>query len=168
MTAEEDAENFRQAKEEFALNLRVAKDLGADRMVFHLWNGIISDKRIEKNVERFGSLRKMAAEAGIDLMVENVVCNNYDPMYDMEVVHKSYPDVSYVYDTKMAEFHGQTMQIFEPQWEWMLTEGHVRHLHINDYDGGIKDWSNLRVLPIGKGHVDFNSFFSISCSSVIL
>ena len=159
-TPEEDEENFRQAIEEFGLNLRIAKELGADRMVFHLWNGIVSDCRIENNVRRFGTLKKMAEDEGILLMVENVVCNTHDPMYDMEVVHKSYPDVSYVFDTKMSEFHGQTMQLFDPEWKWMLTEGHIKHLHINDYDGGIKDWGNLKVLPVGKGHVDFEGFFS--------
>ncbi|MCR5323091.1 MAG: sugar phosphate isomerase/epimerase [Lachnospiraceae bacterium] len=160
MTPKEDKENFERAIEEFKVNLRIANEFGADRMVFHLWNGLISDRHIERNIERFGKLKDMAEAAGILLMVENVICNTYDPLHDMETVHNSYPDVSYVYDTKMAEFHGQTMQIFDPQWEWMLSEGHVRHLHINDYGGGIKDWGNMRVLPIGLGHVDFDTFFA--------
>lgn len=159
-TPEEDEEKYRQAIEEFGLNLRIAKELGADRMVFHLWNGLVSDCQIERNAGRFPTLKKMAEEAGILLMVENVVCNRHDPMYDMEVVHKVCPDVSYVFDTKMSEFHGQTMRLFDPEWDWMLTGGHIKHLHINDYDGGLKDWGNLKVLPIGKGHVNFDGFFS--------
>ncbi|MBO4416028.1 MAG: sugar phosphate isomerase/epimerase [Lachnospiraceae bacterium] len=160
MTPEEDKENCERAIEEFRANLRIANEFGADQMVFHLWNGLISDRHIERNIERFGKLKRLAEAAGVLLMVENVVCNTYDPLHDMEIVHKSYPDICYVFDTKMAEFHGQTMQIFEPEWEWMLSEGHVKHLHINDYSGGIKDWGNMRVLPIGQGHVDFDGFFS--------
>ena len=159
MTPEEDKENFKKAIADFKVNLRVAREFGADRMVFHLWNGLISDKNIERNVERFAALKELAEEAGILLMVENVICNTYDPMYNMRLVYKDYPDVGYVYDTKMAEFHGQRRRICEPEWEWMLTEGHVKHLHVNDYGGGIKDWGNLAVLPIGRGHVDFESFF---------
>ncbi len=92
-------------------------------------------------------------------MVENVVCNRRDPLYDIDLLHKSYPEASLVFDTKMAEFHKQTMEIFQPEWEWMLKDGNVKHLHINDYNGGYMDWTNLNVLPVGKGHVDFDTFF---------
>jgi sugar phosphate isomerase/epimerase len=163
MSPEEDEESVKAAIKEFEINLKIAKGLGADKMVFHLWNGIVSDKNIERNAERFGIFKEMAEEAGILLMVENVICNEHDPMYDMDVVYKLFPDVSFVYDTKMAEFHGQTMKVFEPEWDWMFKEEHIKHLHLNDYGGGIKDWSNLKVLPIGKGHVDFGSFFVQLC-----
>ena len=159
MTKEEDKECFEKGLELFRKNVIVASSIGARKMVLHLWNGLPSDRRIEKNIERFAILREEAIKEGVDLMVENVVCNVHDPMYDIDLLHKSYPDVSLVYDTKMAEFHGQTMQIFESEWKWMLEEENVKHLHINDYNGGIKDWGNLNVLPIGKGHVDFEMFF---------
>ena len=163
MSPEEDEESVKAAIKEFEINLKIAKGLGADRMVFHLWNGIVSDKNIERNAERFRIFKEMAEQAGVLLMVENVICNEHDPMYDMNVVYKLFPDVSFVYDTKMAEFHGQTMKVFEPEWDWMFKEGHIKHLHLNDYGGGIKDWSNLKVLPIGKGHVDFDGFFVQLC-----
>lgn len=159
MTEEEDRECYLKGKEKFLMNLKVANAAGSDKMVMHLWNGMPSDKNIERNIERFGELNDMAKKAGIELMVENVVCNTHDPLYDMGLLYKTYPNVSFVYDTKMAEFHRQTMKVFEPEWEWMFKDGHVKHLHINDYDGGYMDWGNLRVLPIGKGHVDFHTFF---------
>ncbi len=159
MTPEEDRESVKAALEEFRLNLRIARELGADRMVFHLWNGIISDRNLSNNIRHFGTLLRMAEKEGIRLMAENVICNTADPMSDLARVRDAYPDTAFVYDTKMAEFHGQTMQLFTPEWDWMLKEGHIKHLHINDYDGGIKDWGNLKVLPIGKGHVDFDAVF---------
>jgi len=160
MTPEEDLESVAAAREEFALNLRIAREFGANRMVFHLWNGLVSDKNIERNVERFAPLMEMANEAGVQLMVENVICNTYDPLSNWALVREQYPDVKFVYDTKMAESHGQTLQVFDPEWEWIFAEGHVKHLHVNDYNGGIKDWGNFDVLPIGKGHVDFDTFFA--------
>ena len=160
MSPEEDKESVKKAIKEFKLNLRIAGELGADRMVFHLWNGMVSDKRIERNIERFGTLKDMAGEANIELLVENVICNTNDPLTNINLVKKAYPDTSYVYDTKMAEFHGQTMDLFNEKNDWMLKEGHIKHLHVNDYNGGVLDWGNFSVLPIGKGHVDFDSFFS--------
>lgn len=160
MTAQEDKYAFENGLELFKKNVLIASSIGAEKMVLHLWNGLASDRKIEKNIERFEILREIAKAGNVDLMVENVVCNVHDPLYDIDLLHKSYPDVSLVYDTKMAEFHGQTMNIFEPEWDWMLKNGNVKHLHINDYNGGIKDWDNLDVLPIGKGHVDFETFFS--------
>lgn len=156
---EEDEKAFEQAQKEFAMNLRVAREFGASKMVLHLWNGLVSDKNIEKNIERFEVLNDMAQKEHVLLMVENVICNTRDPLTNMGLVHERYPDISYVFDTKMAEFHGQTMNLFDDKWKWILEEGHIKHLHVNDYSGGIMDWANLNVLPIGKGHVDFASFF---------
>lgn len=160
MTEDEDRANFENGLELFKKNVLVASSIGAEKMVLHLWNGLASDRKIEKNIERYEILRDIAKSENVDLMVENVVCNVHDPLYDIDLLHKTYPDVSLVFDTKMAEFHGQTMDIFEPAWDWMLKDGNVKHLHINDYNGGIKDWNNLNVLPIGKGHVDFDTFFN--------
>ncbi len=159
LSPQEDKELFEKAVDEFRLNLRLASEFGAEKMVFHLWNGIISDRNIERNVERLGTFLEMAQKEGILLMVENVICNTHDPLYDMNLVLDSYPDACFVYDTKMAEFHGQTLDIFGPGQKRIADGRHIKHLHINDYSGGIKDWGNLKVLPIGKGHVDFDAFF---------
>lgn len=159
MTEKEDEACYAQGKEKFLINLKVANAFGAEKMVLHLWNGLPSDRNIQKNIERYGELNDMAKKAGVMLMVENVICNTNNPLYDMELLYKNYPDVVFVYDTKMAEFHRQTMKIFEPEWEWIVKEGHIKHLHVNDYNGGYMDWGNFGVLPIGKGHVDFDEFF---------
>ncbi len=159
MTAEEDEETFKEGTERFLLNLKLAEGLGAQKMVLHLWNGIASDRNIEKNVERFGIWKALADKAGVDLLVENVICNKRDPLHNVSLVAKAYKDAGFVYDTKMAEFHDQTMKIFDEEYEWILREGRIRHLHVNDYGGGFMDWAHMQVLPIGAGHVDFETFF---------
>lgn len=159
MTAEEDEAAFREGTYRFIKNLRLAEKVGAEKMVLHLWNGLVSDKNIQKNIERFGAWKGLADRAGISLLVENVICNNNSPLYNMKLVAEAYEDAGFVYDTKMSEFHGETMKLFEPEYEWIVREGRIKHLHLNDYGGGYMDWGNMKVLPFGQGHVDFDSFF---------
>lgn len=159
MTEDEDREAFREGTERFKLNLRLASEVGAEKMVLHLWNGLASDKNIDKNIERYGEWKALSDSYGIDLLVENVICNTKDPLYNVNLVAKAYKDAGFVYDTKMAEFHGQTMELFNDDYEWIVKNGKIKHLHVNDYGGGYKDWSNMKVLPIGAGHVPFDSFF---------
>ena len=60
----------------------------------------------------------------------------------------------------MADFHRQLDLLYEKEYEWLHTEDHIRHYHVNDYGGGYMDWNNLKVLPVGEGHIDFSRFFS--------
>lgn len=159
LTKEEDEACYREGLEHFHKNLSVANAVGANRMVLHLWNGLPSDRNLEKNIERFATLREIAKNEGVSLLVENVICNQESPLRNLRRVRDAYPDVSVVFDTKMARFHREEETAFTPEWEWLWTEGHVQHLHINDYAGEYLDWSNLKVLPIGEGEIDFVSFF---------
>lgn len=159
MTPEEDKEAYRQGTKKFLLNLKLADKLGAEKMVFHLWNGTVSDKNIEKSVERFGEWKSLADKTGIELLVENVICNTYNPLHNVDLVAKRYSDAGFVYDTKMAEFHDRTMKLFSPEYEYIVKEGRIKHLHVNDYGGGYMDWAHMQVLPIGAGHIDFDFFF---------
>ena len=152
-------EELREAFRLFRINCRIAAGLGADRMVFHLWNGMISDTRIENNIQAFGDLRKTAAEYGLDLLVENVICLR-DPMTHWNELRAEYPDIHFVFDTKMADFHRQLELLYTEEYDWLHCENHIRHYHVNDYGGEYMDWSNLKVLPVGQGHIDFTEFFS--------
>ena len=151
-------EEIREALRLFRINCRIAEKLGAEKMVFHLWNGMISDTRIENNIQAFGELRKTAAEYGLDLLVENVICLK-DPMTHWKELREVYPDIHFVFDTKMADFHRQLDLLYAEEYEWLHAENLIRHYHINDYGGGYMDWGNLKVLPVGQGHIDFEQFF---------
>ncbi|MBQ8978527.1 MAG: sugar phosphate isomerase/epimerase [Oscillospiraceae bacterium] len=148
-----------KAAELFELNCKLAQEIGSEKLVLHLWSGLDSDKDMPHCIEMYAICRDIAQKYDILLTVENVVCNRNDPISDMHTVLKAYPDAVFTYDTKMAEFHGQLMDIAldenRPLWE------RVVHLHANDYKGGIKDWANLKTLHLGEGQADLEGFFDL-------
>ncbi len=152
---EEEREAFRL----FETNCALAEAIGAEKLVFHLWNGPISDSRFENNLKAFPTIRDAAARHGLTLLVENVVCRQ-DPMTHWVELYRQYPEIRFVFDTKMADFHRQLDLLYAPEYAWLWQEGHILHYHVNDYGGGYMDWDNLKVLRLGKGHIDFDRFFA--------
>ena len=148
-----------EALEKMEFNCALARDLGAELLVLHLWNGIISDKNIEYNFECFKYLSAIAQEKGLTLTVENVVCSQKDPFTHMLSLLEMYPKISFTFDTKMAQFHRQLDLIYTKDGDRVFE--HIAHIHMNDYGGEYMDWSNLRVLPLGCGGVDFDKFFEL-------
>lgn len=146
-----------EAFEHFTKNCALAKEIGANKLVLHLWNGVDSDSHFQRNLEACGKLMEIAQSYGLTLTVENVVCNVADPMTHLWLLHETYPDLHFTFDTKMAAFHGQLEEIYLPENRDIWDK--VAHLHINDYRGGVLDWSSLRALHVGEGQIDFDSFF---------
>ena len=142
----------------FGVNCAMAGQLGAKLMVMHLWDGVTSDRYIQRNLAAYPRLKETAREHGILLTVENVVCNTGDPLTHFRQLLSVDPDARFTLDTKMAAFHHQLACMYAAEnadlWD------HIAHLHINDYGGGYMDWTNLRTLHLGKGNVDFSQLFA--------
>ena len=142
----------------FEKNCVFAQKTGAEKLVLHLWSGLDSDKDMPHNIEVYALLREIADRYQLMLTVENVVCNNFDPMTHLVELAEIYLDIRFTFDTKMAEFHGQLDLLYAKEnrhiWE------RIAHMHINDYKGGVKDWSCLKTLHIGDGQIDFERLFS--------
>lgn len=147
------------AYERFEINCDIARGIGAEKAVLHLWNGLTSDSHFPANRTGYRHLYQMAQKYGLDLLIENVVCNVENPMKRLCELRETYPDIHFVFDTKMAAFHGQLDLLYEAEYDWLWREKHICHYHVNDYAGGYMDWGNLRTLPIGKGNIDFARFF---------
>lgn len=154
------AGNLAHAFELFKINCEMAAALGAEKLVVHLWDGITSDSSFGNNLEAYGKLEEAAKEYGVTILVENVVCNVEDPMKHWRQLAERYPEICFVFDTKMAAFHEEMELLYQPEYAWLWQEGHIRHYHVNDYGGGYKEWPKLKTLPIGAGHVDFDRFFA--------
>lgn len=139
------------------INCDLAKALGAELLVLHLYNGVISDSNIDFNIECYKYLEKIADDYGLTLTVENVVCNHKDPMTHLCALIEKYPQIKLTFDTKMADFHKQLNLLYEEKYRHVWA--HIAHFHINDYLGGYMDWTNLRVLHLGQGDIDFDKLF---------
>lgn len=149
------------AYEKFEKNCKLAKRIGAEKMVLHLWGGEPSDRAIQTNIRCFRDLQQMAETYGILLTVENVVCNQKDPMTHIRELLEVYPEICFTFDTKMAAFHNQLEELYLPENEILFTGNHIRHMHINDYAGGYMDWSHLEALHFGEGQIDFQRYFDV-------
>lgn len=150
---------LKEAYRMFEMDCDVARNIGAEKLVLHLWGGRASDSNFQNNKKAYPYVNEVALTYGLELLIENVVCNVENPMKHLCELKECYPDIPFVFDTKMAAFHEQLELLYETEYEWLWKEGHIRHYHVNDYAGGYMDWSNLRTLPIGKGKVDFERFF---------
>ena len=150
---------LKEAYRIFEIDCDVAKSIGAKKLVLHLWGGRASDSNFQSNIKAYPYLKKKAQDYGLDLLIENVVCNVESPMKHLCELKEIYPEIHFVFDTKMAAFHEQLDLLYEPKYDWLWKEGNISHYHVNDYAGGYMDWCNLRTLAVGKGNIDFNQFF---------
>jgi len=160
MISRNENNDIESALEIFDKNCRIAKVLGSEKLVLHLWGGIPSDRDINNNIEQFEKLNAISKSYDLLLTVENVVCNQQNPMIHLQSLQRCYPNISFTFDTKMAAFHSQLPLVYENEWEWLWEGNHIRHLHINDYCGGHMDWECLKALHIGEGNIDFDKFFA--------
>ncbi|MDE6608022.1 MAG: sugar phosphate isomerase/epimerase [Lachnospiraceae bacterium] len=152
-------ENQIEAYGLFEMNCMIAQAIGAGKIVIHLWDGLTSDANFKNNLEAYPELNDISKSYNLELLVENVVCNQESPMVHWCELAEKYPDIHFVFDTKMAAFHRELDLLYSPEYAWLWKDRHICHYHINDYAGGLKDWENLRSLPMGEGRVDFENFF---------
>lgn len=153
-------ENLKEALRLFEINCQLAEGIQAKKLVIHLWDGLTSDRNFENNKSAYPQLAELARVHGLDLLVENVVCSHGNPMEHFCELAGAYPEVHFVFDTKMAEFHKQLELLYQKEYSWLYQDGHICHYHVNDYAGGYLDWKNLRTLPVGRGQIDFERFFA--------
>ena len=158
--SQEEGPEREEAFRKFEINCQLAVFLGAEKMVMHLWNGLTSDQHIENNLRAYPRLLAIAQKHGIDLLIENVVCTEKDPLTHWREILEIDPEAHFVFDTKMAAFHRQMDSHYAPENRSLWTEGHIRHLHVNDYGGGYMDWKKLGTLHPGQGIIDFEQLFA--------
>ena len=62
-----------EALERMEINCTLARDVGAAKLVLHLWNGPISDKNIDYNIKCFEYLNNIAKHFDLTLTVDRAI-----------------------------------------------------------------------------------------------
>jgi len=155
--ATKDGADMRETVELWKTNCDFGAEIGAKKVVAHIWGYPDSDRDPEHIYYRCGILKDIAKGFGLDLLVENVVCSNSNPLAHLEALARIYPDVGVIIDTRCTQFHEEFDELNR---SFLWKSGNIRHIHINDYAGGYMNWENVhKILQPGRGGVDFGRFF---------
>lgn len=150
-----DGENL--MRELFVKNCKIAYYLRAKRLVTHCWGMPPSDEYTDMVYKRVGILSSIAKEYGIEFLCENCVCAKGSPLRHMQNLARLYPDIAFTVDTRCSEFHSELSETLNCEKLW---QNNIKHLHINDYKGGYKDWNARYPIPQPtQGQIDWNVFF---------
>ncbi len=147
-----------EALELFRLNCAFGESLMIDRMVLHLWGGRKSDGHIGYNIEKFDGLKKIAAEHGIRLLVENIPSSTADPRSNWHKLMPRMDGAGFIFDTRFGKLHEQSADILTDSVLTPLIE----HIHVSDFKGGYRDFAALRpIFHPGDGMIDFDEIFTL-------
>ena len=58
-------DNPKKAYDEFEMDCDIAKTVGAERLVLHLWGGMASDANFQRNIDAYPYLNQKAKEYGL-------------------------------------------------------------------------------------------------------
>lgn len=136
----------------------LAGDIGAKKVVLHLWGGRASDTRFENNLSAFETILGLAGKRGLAVAVENIPCVSLDPLAHWRELEKVYGErVSFIFDTRFGAFHRQLDEFLDSD---LIELGKVIHMHVSDFTGPPLDFTTLRpILHPGEGIIDFEGLF---------
>lgn len=150
------------AMELFDESLRAAVAAGAEKLVLHLWGGVVSDSCFSHNLSFLPRMTEKCGEAGVVLCVENVPCSCGDPIEHWRDCEALCPEVRFIYDTRFGYFAG-TLDRDTALFSDGVFGGKIVHMHVSDFTGTQHDFHCLRPIPMpGEGSIDFDRFFSVT------
>ncbi len=148
------AEECSEALDVFELNCHIAKSVGCEIVVLHLWSVPHVDYHIERNVSNIPRLCEIAAAYGVTLSIEGTPCVAHDPVFHLSNIHKQFPHVGFTLDSRHLAFHGLIDGIADADF---LSA--VNHIHISELAGKPGDFASLRpILHPREGDIDFAKF----------
>ena len=150
-------EDRREGLRIFTENVDMAKAVGAQGAVFHLWDGRFEKNQLESGNTLLETLYEICDKRGVELLVENVPCR-HSPYENILKISEKYPLARFTFDTRHADFIGETSRFLEsPIWQTK-----IGHIHVSDHCGKTAPgmWGVTRpILHPGEGNIDFHSLF---------
>ena len=111
----------------FALDCRIARELGAGLVVLHLWELPDGDRYLERNLDRLPALLDIAEEHGLTLAVETIPCTAGTPLDNVRRACERDPRCRVTLDTEFLAAHGQLDRAHE-------LGDRIAHVHVKDFD----------------------------------
>lgn len=141
-------------------DLDTACEIGAGKLVLHLWNGLNSDSRYDEVKELYPEMHFEAERRGLELTLENVTCRHNICLEHLTEIKSLCPGARFTWDTKMAYLHRENKLLADEKYICLL-DGAVSHLHMNDSAPSEPGSNRSPILHIGDGKIDFDSFFRL-------
>src|SRR5262249_35617327 len=139
------------ALEQFALNCRIAGALGAETLVFHLWELPDGDRYLDRNLAHLPGLIDTAEEHGLTLAVETIPCTVGSPVDNLHRACELDPRCRVTLDTEFLALHGQLDRAHE-------LADRIAHVHVKDFDPAVWGTKPRRYLLPGEGVLDLDGF----------
>jgi len=155
----DDAETRSEGVKRFEENLRFAADIGAERMVLHLWERPEGDEILDRNLEFYSAALHQAQELGIALSAETIPTIVATPLTNIRTIADRFPRTEITFDTEFLAFHDEVEKAFSI--DTLKSFPQLTHVHVKDYGGGLVSPEGVRYyLHPGEGQLDFESLFS--------
>jgi sugar phosphate isomerase/epimerase len=154
----DDGDDADEALASLEVNCRAAAALGATTVVLHLWEEPSSDEEIERNLEQLPACLDTAEAYDVVLTVETIQGTWGTPLANIELALARDPRCAVTLDTEFLGFHGQVADSIAADWLWIGDR--VRHIHLKDFDGRMRDRNGRRYLLPGEGSLDLQSFLT--------
>lgn len=152
----DDPEEADEALELLEVNCRAAAALGAKTLVLHLWELPTGDERLERNLQRLPTCLDTAEAYNVALTVETVPGRAGTTLANIRLAVEADPRCAVTLDTEFLAFHGQLAESIEADWLW--ADNRVRHVHLKDFDGRLREQGRRRYLLPGEGALDLQGF----------
>ena len=137
-------------------NCRLAASLGATRVVLHLWELPLGDRRFAENLALLPRCLDIADACGVTLAVETIPATVGSPLANVSRALEADSRCRATLDTEFLALHDELEAALEDDALW----GRVAHVHVKDFDGTLRRrHGTRRYLIPGEGAIDFNGVF---------
>jgi len=152
----EDPDEAEEALALLEVNCRAAAALGAKTLVLHLWELPTGDEQIERNLERLPSCLDTAEAYNVALTAETVPGRAGTTLSNIRLALERDARCGVTLDTEFLGFHGELAESIAAEWLW--ADGRVRHVHLKDFKGRLREQGRRRYLLPGEGTLDLQGF----------
>jgi sugar phosphate isomerase/epimerase len=140
------------------VNSRAAAAVGAQILVLHLWEEPTNDEEIARNLEHLPACVDTASAYNLVLAIETVQGTAGTALANVRLAIERDPRCRVTLDTEFLGFHGQLEESIDADWLW--DENHVRHVHVKDFDGRLRDGDTRYYRLPGEGKLNLVDFLT--------